>query len=196
MSTSYNVYANSGVGDPINYTSPVAVVANGTLWNTAALPAGGDYRFGVRAFDTITGLEEQNIDCVVEIVLDANGKDITNQPVPPIGMRAFATEGGGIKVEWFHVRTDRSRDPVGFNVYVGVGGTPDYEQPAAIVAYSSAVMNTWYAVLSGLTDGTSYAIGVRAYNWAAEETNDSTVIVVAKVTGPMPVVGLIATTIV
>jgi hypothetical protein len=196
MSIAYNVYANSEEGDPIKYTSPVAVVTSGTSWNTSTLVANASYWLGVRAFDTVTGLEEENIDCVVEIVLDVNGRDITCRPLPPIGTRALAIAGGSIRVEWFYAGVSRSRVPVGFNLYIGAGTVPVYGVPAKSVAYAGAVNNTFYAIVSGLTDGVTYAIGVRAFNQSGEETNLTVVTATAKTGGPMPVVGLRASTIV
>ena len=49
----------------------------------------GTWSFGVRAYDTVDGLEEQNVDCVVTIILNASGVDITSQPPAPMGLRAF-----------------------------------------------------------------------------------------------------------
>jgi hypothetical protein len=57
-------------------------------------------------------------------------------------------------------------------------------------------MNTLYAIVSGLTDGVTYSIGVRAYNDSAEEPNVVVVTSIAKVAGPMPVVGLRASAVV
>ena len=54
-------------------------------FTTLALTYPGTWQFGVRAFYIITGLEEQNIDCVVTTILDASGIDITNRPFPPPG---------------------------------------------------------------------------------------------------------------
>ncbi len=192
MAIAYNVYSNTGVGDAINYAAPVAVVTNATTWTTAALQPNGDYWFGVRAFDTVSGLEEENIDCAVEIVLDNLGNDITNRPNPPIGLRALGTQGGGIKVEWFHAALGPVLPPTGFNVYLGTGGTPNYSSAAASVLYSMGFLNRFSTALAGLVDGVSYTIAVRAYNANGEEKNGTVVTMVAKVNGPLPVVGLTA----
>ena len=82
----YHVYANTGAGDPINYATPIATVS-GTAWTSGTLAAPGTWSFGVRAFDG--NGEEQNLDCAVVIVLDANGNDITNRPMPPVGLRGL-----------------------------------------------------------------------------------------------------------
>ncbi len=62
MATAYHVYANTGGGDPIDYSSVVDTTATLT-YPTSALSYPGTWSFGVRAFDTVSGLEEQNLDC-------------------------------------------------------------------------------------------------------------------------------------
>jgi hypothetical protein len=192
VGTAYHVYRNTCAGDPINYASPIATVATFS-YLTSALTFPGTWSFGVRAFDLGSGLEEQNVDAAVTIILDASGNDITNQPCPPTGMRAFALAGGSIRVEWTYASANRATLPTGFQVYIGTGGTPNYATPAATVLYASAIANTFVANLNGLTNGTTHTIGVRAYNATAEETNTSTVNVTADATGPAAVDSLTAT---
>jgi hypothetical protein len=84
----YRIYANTGIGDPINYATPVATT--GLLsWTSSALAYPGDWKFGVRAYNPTNGLGEKNLDCAVEIILDAAGTDIANRPGPPSGLRGF-----------------------------------------------------------------------------------------------------------
>jgi hypothetical protein len=45
--------------------------------------------------------------------------------------------------------------------------------------------------MAGFTDGTTYTIGVRAYNATAEEMNTNAVTVTAIATGPAQVDGLV-----
>ncbi len=85
----YNIYANSGVGDPINYDTPIATTGLLT-YTTGILTCDGKWQFGVRAFDPGSGLEEQNLDCSVTIILDEFCTDVTSRPLPPFGLRAFA----------------------------------------------------------------------------------------------------------
>lgn len=84
----YNIYSNAGSG-PINYNSPIATVT-GTTYTTAILAYPDDWKFGVRAFDAYG--EEQNVDCMIDIILNSSGFDITNRPDPVIGLRAFAVK--------------------------------------------------------------------------------------------------------
>ena len=89
----YNVYSNTGLSDPIGYTTVIATVGlSNSTWTSTTITAPGTWRFGIRAMNGYG--EEQNLDCAVTIVLDAFGNDITNQPQPPTGLRAHATAGG------------------------------------------------------------------------------------------------------
>jgi hypothetical protein len=190
VGTAYHVYSNTGAGDPINYGSPIATVATFS-YLTSALTYPGTWSFGVRAFDLGSGLEDQNVDVAVTIILDASGKDITNQPSPPTGLRAFAMAGGSIRVEWTYASANRAKLPTGFHVYIGTTSM-NYANPVATVLFTSAIANTFVANLTGLTDGTLYMIGVRAFNSTAEESNTVTVSMTADATGPLPVDSLVA----
>ena len=179
---------------PINYNSILATT--GLLsWTPSPLSYPGIWRFGVRAFDPTTSLEEQNLDCAVTIVLNASAADITQQPKTPSALRAFARAGGTIRVEWAYNTINPSPVPAGFHVYIGTGGIPSYIAPAATVSFQAAVAGSFMADLTGLSGGTVYTVGVRAYNSPAEEQNTVTVNCTALVTGPAAVVSLTATAI-
>src|SRR5579885_3125560 len=124
----YNIYINSGTGDPIDYSTQVVSLL-ATTWTSSGLAAPGTWSFGVRA-ENING-EEKNLDCAVSIVLDAFGNDITDRPDPPMGLRAVPLAGASIRVEWSYPPTRGAKAPVGFRVYLGAGGAPDYSAPAA-----------------------------------------------------------------
>jgi hypothetical protein len=189
----YHVYANTGAGDPINYATPIATVS-GTTWTSGTLAAPGTWSFGVRAFDG--NGEEQNLDCAVVIVLDANGNDITNRPMPPVGLRGFATSNASIRVEWYYPPTCGPKAPTGFNVYCTAGPSVSYSNPAATVPFNSGICNSFVANLPSLSNGTTYSIGVRACNPSGEEPNTVAVAVTADATGPAAVDSLVATAIV
>jgi hypothetical protein len=188
----FHVYANTGVGDPINYVLPVATVF-GLTWTSGPLAYPGDWKFGVRAFDSCG--EEQNLDAAVELILDSGANDITRRPLPPAGLRAIAKAGGSIRVEWAYPSVNRAKLPTGFHVYTGTGGVPSYITPAATVAYSSGIAGTFSTMFTDLTDGATYTIGVRAFNGFAEEQNSTAVSVAADATGPLPVDSLSGTAI-
>ena len=111
----YHIYSNAGSG-PINYSTAIATVY-GVTWTSTALAHPDTWMFGVRAFDGYG--EEQNLDATVTLILNAAGQDITNQPKPPVAVRALATAGGGIRVEWSYNVVNPMPIPTGFHVYVG-----------------------------------------------------------------------------
>jgi hypothetical protein len=193
----YHVYSNNGVGDPIDYVNPIANT-NLLTWTSGTLAFPGVWRFGVRAYDTLYGLEEENLDCAVTLILDASGTDITNRPKAPTALRAIPRAGGTIRVEWAYNTINPLPVPTGFHVYKGTGGTPNYASPAATVSFNGAIAGSgaFLADLAGLTDGVTYTIGVRAYNSTAEEPNTVTVDCAADATGPSAVLSLTATAIV
>ena len=135
----YHVYANTGSGDPINYNSPIDTTA-GYSYTTSPLSYPGIWELGVRAFYVISGLEEQNIECAVTIVLDAAGRDISSQPMPPFGLARFAMAAGLVRVEWSYGQASGPQAPQGFYVYIGSGGTPDYATPVATVAFNTRIL--------------------------------------------------------
>jgi hypothetical protein len=145
----------------------------------------------VRAFDTVSGLEEQNVDCAITVTLNAGGLDITNQPPAPVGLRAFATAGNGITVAWTKPATTGASEPSGFHLYTGTGGAPNYGAIAATVLSGAAVSGSFALNLTGFTSGVPYTIGVRAFNSIAEESNTHSVTVTANGVGPTAVQGLV-----
>jgi hypothetical protein len=183
----YNIYSNAGSG-PINYSTPVATVY-GLTWTSGPLAYPDTWMFGVRAFDS--GGEEQNLDAAITLILDGGGNDITNRPIAPFGLRAFATAGGGIRAEWSYNVINPTPVPTGFHVYIGTP-TVSYSSPAATVSFQAAIAGTFVANIPGLTSGDVYQVGVRAYNGVAEEPNTVTVTVTADSVGPSPVISLAA----
>ena len=184
----YHIYSNAGSG-PINYSSPVATVY-GLSWTSGPLSYPDTWMFGVRAFDSYG--EEQNLDAAVSIILDGSGNDITNRPKPPFALRAFALAGGSIRVEWSYNTINPQPVPTGFHVYTGIGSV-SYGSPAATVSFQSAIAGSFVANISGLSNGVTYSVGVRAYNATAEEPNTTAVTVIADSVGPSAVVFLSAT---
>ena len=186
----YSIYANDGAGGLIDYSTPIGAT-QGLTFSPPALAYAGDHEFGVRVSSLLTGLEERNLDAMVRILLDSTGADITNRPVAPVALRAFARANGAIRVEWaYPLVTDPAKRPTGFKVYLG-SPSVSYASAVATVTYSGGVIHS--ADIAGLADGTTYAVGVRAYNGSAEEPNTSSVSVTADATGPTAVVGLTAT---
>jgi hypothetical protein len=189
----YNIYANTGAGDPINYVTPIATTTLLT-YTTAPLSFPGTWSFGVRAHDA--NGEEQNLEAAVTFILSASGVDITNKPVAPIGLGAFATVGGGIRVQWTYPGVStRAKTPTGFHVYTG-SGTPSYVTAVATVLWGQSLGGSFVSNLGPYANGTVLAIGVRAYNSTAEESNTTFVTVTADAVGPSAVVSLTAQAVV
>lgn len=189
MSTSYHVYANDGAGGPIDYTSIVATTASLT-WLSGSLAAGSDHLYAVRAFDTVSGLEEQNVDAVVRVVLDASQIDITMRPDPPAGLTVLATAAGGCRVFWHRDSLSSGAVPTGFSVYRTAGSVVNWaSSPVATVTYQTGKLD-YFADLTGLSHGVEYAIGVRAVNTYSHDGNTAQVIVTGDTTGPDAVDGL------
>lgn len=192
MATHYHVYASDGLGGPVDYSAAVATVS-GLTWASPALAAGSRWTFAVRAFDTVSGLEESNLDARASVALDAARADVTGVPNPPTGLTARATAGGTARVTWAYNPGGQGGAPTGFRVYAGTPAV-GYATPAATVAYSAG-SPSFSATLAGLTDGAAYVVAVRSYNATAEEANTSTVTLTADATGPSQVPSLVATVI-
>jgi hypothetical protein len=192
VSARYHVYTNDGAGGPIDYDTPVGDTDQ-LSFLTSVLGQPSDNRFGVRAYDDVTGHEELNADAVVRIVVDGDGVDITLQPAAPIALRARAVADGTVKVSWSYDPAAPGGLPTGFRVWVTLGTVVNFgNPPAATLAFLGPVYHE--VEVESLTDGATYAVGVRAYNAAAEEPNTNQVLVVADATGPDPVDDLAGTT--
>lgn len=191
MATSYRIYSNDGAGGPIDYGTVLATVS-GLTWSTSALAA-GTWRFGVRAFDTVSGLEESNVDAVVEIVIETGTlADVSAVPRAPVALTAVATAGGTAHVAWTYP-LNRGVQPAGFHVYLG-SPTPDYGSPVATVDARPLGDPRYSIDLAGLVDGTTYQIAVRAYAATGlEEQNTAVVSATADSTPPANVQFLTAT---
>lgn len=191
MAITYNVYANDGLGGPIDYSIPIAGGLTGTTWQTGVL-APGEWSFDVRAGNAFG--EEQNVDVAATIDINANGQDASNIPAPPVALSAISIGGGRIRVEWSYPPTPSAQYPTGFHVYAGTGGVVSYGSPMATATASwTGTLARDSTIISGLSDGVVYAFGVRAFNVYGEETNTAAVSARAKATGPGPVQSLTLT---
>lgn len=192
ISTSYHIYANGGSG-PVDYSTIIATTAALT-WTSGALAFPGTWKFGVRAFDTVSGLEESNVDAMVKLSLNGSGADISLTPDAPRAVSAHASGAGRIVIDWHYALLDLTRKPVGFHVYQGTGGVVSYASPVATVPYGSGV-NSYTAAVSGLTGGTAYTFGVRAYSATGEETNVITATATASTAATATITGLVGSAI-
>ncbi len=93
MAISYNIYGNDGRGGDVDYGRPIATTA-APPYTVGPLAAPSDNAFAVRAFDTVSAIEEANTDARVRIVIDAAGNDVTMRPNAVVGLSARALPQG------------------------------------------------------------------------------------------------------
>ena len=158
MAIVYQVFSNDGLGGPIDYTTPIATVS-GTSYTIGALAPSGDYRFGVRAKDTATGLAEANTQASVRIALDATGRDVGLVPNVPFATVARPTSNGGCLVAWSYFAAGQAAAPTSFLVYLTAGTSPALTTPVATVAYQPGVSG-YSCQLGGLADATTYTVSI------------------------------------
>ena len=122
------------------------------------------------------------------VTINSSGLDASNTPNSPTNLTALATSGGTAAVKWAYLNPPGSTNaPASFAVYLTAGTTVSFTgTPAATVNYLSGV-NLYQATLTGLTDGTTYAIGVRAVNASGNDGNTNAVTIVGSTSGPSPV---------
>ncbi len=171
MAIVYQIFSNNGAGGPIDYSTVVATVSD-TSYTTGDLVPSGDYRFGVRAKDTVTGLAEANTQASVRVTLDVNGNDIGLVPTAPFAVAARATTGGGCQVTWSYFAAVEAGVPTQFCVYLTAGNSPSLTTPSATIAYRPGV--TGYSCqLAGLSDATTYTVSVVSLGAIASATSAS-----------------------
>jgi hypothetical protein len=160
MAISYNIYANDGQGGLVNYQTPIASTTACT-YSVGPLAASSDNTFAVRAFDSVSGIEEANTDARVRIIIDASGNDVTARPNAVIGLSVRPMAGGTCWVSWGYVSTGQGGPPSEFSVSVTSGPGASIENPAATVAFLPGVAG-YGCTLSGLASNTLYTIAVLA----------------------------------
>lgn len=188
MALQYRVYTNGGSGGPVDYSAP-AVTTAALMCDLPPVGPGADLTAVVRAHDTVSGLEDPSTDARVRVRFDGSGDDVTGYPMPPVGLSVAAGPAGTAVAHWSY---PVGGGAAGFHLYSGPG-TPDYSAPAASVAYDrddpGRILS---ATITGLADGVTCAVAVRAFNALGEETNVTTAAVVGRTGGPSPAVPLSA----
>ncbi len=176
MAISYHIYANDGQGGVVNYDSPIASTSE-LSWTLGPLESPSDNTFGVRAFDTVSGIEEANTDARVRIVLDSAGNDVTLQPNAVLGLSATAMAGGTCWVTWGYDTAAQGTSPSSFLIFLTSGTAPNLVTPASSIAYQPGVTG-YGCTLTGLSANTFYTISVQAVG------------AVSQICGPAATVGL------
>jgi hypothetical protein len=160
MAISYNIYANDGQGGLVNYETPIASTSACTH-SVGPLAASSDNTFAVRAFDSVSGIEEANTDARVRIIIDATGNDVTARPNAVIGLSVRPMAGGTCWVSWGYDSTGQGGAPSEFRVSLTSGPGPSIENPTATVAFSPGVAG-YGCTLSGLAANALYTVAVQA----------------------------------
>jgi hypothetical protein len=197
MSIVYRIYSNGGSGGPVDYSTIVATVS-APPWTGSALATPSDTTFAVRAYDTVLGLEDLNRDVITRVVLDSSGNNITGIPLAPLIPSARPVGTTSIQVEFGH-HPGLQPKPTGFKIWVTAGGSVNYAaSPAATIPYPSygGRLKHLSTTITGLTAGTAYSVGVRAYNAVGIETNTQAVAITTAATAPAPVTGLVVGSVV
>jgi hypothetical protein len=193
VTLAYRVYKGDAAGGPVDYATVVATVST-TTYVGAALAPSSRTRFGVRAYDTVTGLDDGNRDVAATVALDASGNDVSGTPGPILNLKARAGAAGTISLSWVHHPAGRPI-PAGFKAWATAGPTVDYAAAPALtqsfapIAYDAAD-GRFSGTISGLTPGTAYAVGVRAYNAAGADSGTVSATVTPVAAGPAAVLGL------
>ena len=188
LSPIYWVWQGDSSGSPIDYTATPTATTHNLTWTSSALASSTITRFAVRVYDPATNLDDGNVDAQVRVTLNSAGLDVSNTPPAPTSLTALATSSGTAAVKWAYLNPPGSTNaPSTFAVYLTAGTTVNFAStPAATVNYLTGV-NLYQATLSGLTDGSTYAIAVRATNASGTDTNTNTVTIVGSTSGPSPV---------
>jgi hypothetical protein len=189
MATRYRVYGGDSSGGPVDESTWLVTGLTSLSWSPPALAAPSHTKYILRAYDTVSGLAEKTVDSLLEIVIDATGADVTGRPAPPDGLLVTPIANGGLRVEWTHPQIHLDALPIGFRVYKGTGGVVNYGSVVATVVYLGPFAHR-VDVTSGLTSGTAYTVGVRAYNLAGEEENTATATAIPTTAAPADVTGL------
>lgn len=186
----YHIYTGDSKGGPVDYSRPVGDSDSPSFDLALAHP--GVTQVSVRAYDTITGYEDGNVDAIV-IKLDAMGRDVSQEPPAPMALTATAKGLDGVTVSWLYLGQPGKPEPDSFHIYMSQVDEIDYNlDPVMIVPYIP-VAGRYTEYIAGLMGGTTYSIGVRAALGFAQEENTIKVQVVAKGSPPLNVTGLAAT---
>lgn len=178
MAVVTRIYWNGGSG-PVDYSTPLASVT-GTSY-VHAVPASADAVFAARRYDTVSGLEERNVDARWRVRTGPAGEDLTAVPGPAAGLSAYRGPAGTVVVRWGypHVAkrisggtglTDlmgRGPLPTGFRVYGAVTPLTLPATPAAVVAFVAGV-ETYQTLLTGFPAGAVVEVCVKPYNGVGE----------------------------
>lgn len=179
-----NIYHGDAAGGPVDYGFAVAQVDGNTV-AVADVGPGESRWYAVRVFDPSTDMEEYGTAAQILLIRGPDGSDWTDRPGAPVGVRVTMAVGGTAVVTWTCLpRPDRA-DPTSFSVRVTPGPAVDWTaDPAAIVVVGGGGSVQYSATLSGLVDGTAYAVGVRGVRGTVDDGNTAATTFVADSAAP------------
>lgn len=184
----YNVYKNDGAGGPVDYTTIVATTSSNT-YSPAALATPSDNTFAIRAVKS--SLEDLNQDVFVRIIIDSSGADITGRPSSPGLVTARPGSSGTAIITWVHNHRLGGK-PTGFKIWVSSGSISYGSTPTTTTPFVDGQL-VYLVAVSGLSDGVTYNVAVRATNATADDPNTTTATVVGDAVGPPTVDSFTAT---
>jgi hypothetical protein len=169
----YNIYGNDGKGGAVDYTNPVAQTP-GLQFDLGPLATPADFSFAVRACDLATQIEDANTDARVRVLLDDDGRDVTDRPDPPHSVCVRAAANGGCRLSWAHRQSVNRGIPTGFEVYI------DHDEPGAVTTLVAAMPFTpgqvgYRCTLPGPYPYRAYSVSVRSLSEAGLEARSLTV---------------------
>ena len=199
MAIVYRIYASTPSAPPggvIDELTPVATVsALPWSWTGSPIPVGFVVSYAVRAYDTVSGLENPDISSVLTVATRPDGSDPASFPLPPTAVSAVPGPGGTARISWAASGVQRAQWPLDWRVYIGITN-PSYTTPAIIVPagpYPGRATSRFYATISGLSVGLSYVVAVRGHVAAGDGPAGSLATVSVPGSTPVAVTSLVAT---
>jgi len=172
MTIAYHVYGNRGDGGPVDLSSPLLTTTDLSCV-IGPLGLSTDNTFLVRAFDTVTGLEEANTMATVRVSIGSDGVENTGLPNAPQALTLSAITGGGCLVGWVYAPMFGKGLPAGFRVYLSTGSSIDYGTVTATIPYVAGQLG-YSCLVPGPLEPATYQVSVRSFNTVGTEGNNVT----------------------
>jgi hypothetical protein len=187
LATKYHIYGNGGGGGAVDYGTPIGDVATLTF-DTSPLTE-GRWRFGVRAYDDVSGLEETNVDWA-ELIVGPAGEDMTNSP-EKIRVVTGESRVGLVNLFWLYREDDAGgRIPDGYRIYGGLvegygdggygdggyGGSDPAGSPIIEVEHVPGTPWQHASFSPPVTEDETWSVVVTAYNDSGESPPSDAII--------------------
>ncbi len=202
MAISYHVYSNDGQGGAIDYTKVVATIPAASAsplgsFLVGPLASPSDNSYAVRAFDDVSGVEEANTDARVRVVIDAQGRNVSAQPNPVVGLTVRWTVGETCLVSWGYPSAGQGGAPTRFDVSaspVATSANPGVAIPTTQSVVFLPGTSGYGCRLDGLATTLDWTVGVRAVGSSETMISPLASASLGRQSGALaPVDGLVAT---